>query len=700
MRPLSLQPLFASLRSLDGIGPKTAKLFAKLLTGDEQEARLIDLIHLRPSSLIDRRARPGVAHAKAGEIVTLDLHIHEHRPPPASKRHLPYIVYGSDETGAIALIFFHAQIPWLEQQLPIGADVIVSGKVEWFHGKPQIIHPDHIVLRDQAQNLPLVEPVYPLTVGLSAKILIRTMAQALNALPTLPEWQDEALKLREDFPSYAQALTQLHRPDTPEAILPSSPPRRRLAMDELLANQLALGLVRCQIREPNGSSRPAGGAMSQKLWQNLPFELTQAQQQACREISADLAAAKRMLRLLQGDVGSGKTICALMASVQVIDNGEQVALMAPTEVLARQHYATIAPLAGKIGLKIALLTGREKGRGRAELLERLSHGDIQLLIGTHALFQEQVNYQRLGLAIVDEQHRFGVAQRLELAKKGAATDLLVMTATPIPRSLVLTAFGDMDASQIRQKPAGRKPITTALLSLNRLDELITRVKAAVARGDQIYWICPLVEESEVLELTAAEVRFESLRQILGSKVGLVHGKMPAAQKDANMADFAQKTTQLLVATTVVEVGVDVREASIIIIEHAERFGLAQLHQLRGRVGRGDKPSSCILLYKSPLSETARARLKIMRGCQDGFRIAEEDLRLRGEGELLGTRQSGLANFQLAEIEHHTDLLEMARQDARLILERDPQLTSPRGKALRYLLYLFRRDEAIRLLRAG
>jgi len=432
----------------------------------------------------------------------------------------------------------------------------------------------------------------------------------------------------------------------------------------------------------------------------LPFELTQAQAQAFSEISADLAGDKRMLRLLQGDVGSGKTICALLASVQVIDHGEQVALMTPTEVLARQHYATIAPLAEKIGLKIALLTGREKGRGRAELLRCLSQGDIQLLIGTHALFQEGVNYQRLGLAIVDEQHRFGVAQRLELAKKGTATDLLVMTATPIPRSLVLTAFGDMDVSQIRQKPAGRKPITTAMLSLNRLGELITRVKAALARGDQIYWICPLVEESEVLDLTASEVRFEFLRQIFGNKVGLVHGKMPAAQKDAAMADFAQKTTQLLVATTVVEVGVDVRDASIIIIEHAERFGLAQLHQLRGRVGRGDKPSSCILLYKSPLSETAQARLKIMRDCQDGFRIAEEDLRLRGEGELLGTRQSGLANFQLAEIENHTDLLEIARQDARLILERDPQLTSPRGEALRYLLYLFRRDEAIRLLRAG
>jgi len=705
MRPSSLQPFFASLVSLDGVGPKTASLLAKLLKVGTDDPRLVDLIHWLPNSVIDRRARPGVAHARLNEIVTLDLHIDQHRPPPASSRHLPYLVRGFDETGSLMMVFFHAQRNWIESQLPIGGNVIVSGKIEMFHGQPQMIHPDHVVLAENAKSLPLVEPVYPLTTGLSSKILTRTMVQALQRLPHLPEWQDVSLKSREKFPSYVEALQQLHQPDTPEQIEPLSFGRRRLAMDEFLSHQLALALVRQQIRNPdklpaNGLSRPANGVLLRQLMHNLPFELTPAQTQAFAEISADLADQQRMLRLLQGDVGSGKTIVALLAAAQVADNGEQIALMAPTEVLARQHHATISTLAAKTGLKIALLTGREKGNVRVDILTRLTNGEIQLLIGTHALFQQKVDYYRLGLAIIDEQHRFGVAQRLDLTQKGQATDLLVMTATPIPRSLVLTAFGDMDVSQIRQKPKGRKPIKTASLSLDRLGELIERLKAALTCGDKIYWICPLVEESEMLDITAAEMRFDMLQRIFGNKVGLIHGKMAPSQKDEAMENFTRGRVQLLVATTVIEVGVDVREASIIIIEHAERFGLAQLHQLRGRVGRGDKQSSCILLYKPPLTTTAHARLKIMRETEDGFRIAEEDLRLRGEGELLGTRQSGLPNFQLADIEHHGDLLEMARQDARLILERDPDLTSPRGEALRHLLYLFRRDEAIKLLRAG
>jgi len=700
MRPTLLDPFFASIRSLDGVGTKLGSLLTKLLDRGNilSEPRLVDLAHFLPSSFIDRRHCPGIAKAQAGEIVTLSLHIDRHLLP--EKRSSPYRVIGHDETSEISLVFFRAQKPWLEQQLPIGKQIYVSGKIEWFHGQAQMVHPDYMIPITEKDALPWVEPIYPLTSGLSSKTLSRIIKAALKRLPPLPEWQDEALIQREYFPPYHDALLQLHQAQVPDVTLPTSAPRRRLAYDEFLAGQLALGLVRHKVRSTSGLSRPANGHSQRCILTHLPFDLTAAQTKAWGEISKDLAAPQRMLRLLQGDVGSGKTILALLAAAQTIDSGGQAALMVPTEVLARQHLASLTPLANKAGLKIACLSGREKGRTRAEILQIIADGTAHLIIGTHALFQESVRYHNLGLVIIDEQHRFGVEQRLELAQKGASTDMLVMTATPIPRSLVLAAFGDMDVSQIREKPPGRKPITTALVSLERMGDLLTRVQAALLRGDKIYWICPLVEESDMLDLTAAEARFDSLQKHFGASIGLVHGKMTAAEKDANMAAFAQGHTRLLVATTVVEVGVDVPDASIIIIEHAERFGLAQLHQLRGRVGRGDKASSCILLYKEPLTLNAKARLKIMRETQDGFRIAEEDLRLRGEGELLGLRQSGSPSFQLAMIEEHGDLLEMARQDTKLILSRDPDLTTPRGRALRLLLYLFRRDDAIKLLRAG
>ncbi|WP_192800545.1 ATP-dependent DNA helicase RecG [Brucella anthropi] len=702
MRPSMLDPFFASVRSLSGIGPKVAALLGKLLGTDipGAEPKVGQLLFLAPHSVIDRRNRPGIALAQEGAIVTLEVIVDQHQPAPPGRGNVPHRVFAHDDTGEIALTFFHAQLPWLQKMLPEGETVIVSGKVEWFNGRASMVHPDYIASLEDAANLPMVEPVYPLTAGLSPKTLARAVKEALTRVPPLPEWIDGPLLARERFISFQQSLNTLHLPEDPSDIALESISRRRLAYDEFLAGQLALALVRAKTRRLSGRPLEGTGRIVAEIMRHLPYRLTKGQDQAAREIITDLKSPERMLRLLQGDVGSGKTVVGLLSMAHAAESGGQSALMAPTEVLARQHFATIAPLAEKAGLKAALLTGREKGRDRNAVLEGLKTGEIDIVIGTHALFQEKVEYHDLVLVIIDEQHRFGVHQRLMLTAKGSAPDMLVMTATPIPRTLVLTAFGDMDVSKLTEKPAGRQPITTAIVPMERMSELVERIRKAVAEGQKIYWICPLVEESEVVELTSAEERFESLKPVFGDRIGLIHGRMNGAEKDEAMRAFKQSQTRVLVATTVIEVGVDVPDATIIVIEHAERFGLSQLHQLRGRVGRGDKPSTCLLLYKGPLGEIAQARLKVMRETEDGFRIAEEDLKLRGEGELLGTRQSGTPGFRLASIEAHGDLLEIARKDARYILTSDPDLEAERGQALRVLLYLFGRDEAIRLLRAG
>jgi ATP-dependent DNA helicase RecG len=545
-----------------------------------------------------------------------------------------------------------------------------------------------------------VEPVYPLTEGLGLGQAQRAMDASLRKLPELPEWQDPAWVARSGFPSCPAALRQLHRPSEPHDLDPVSPAWTRLAYDELLAGQLALALVRANMRRPAGQNNLGDGNLRQTIIAALPYQLTPSQQQAVKDIANDLAKPTRMLRLLQGDVGSGKTVVALLAAAAVVEAGKQAALMAPTEILARQHLNTIGPLADAAGLRVEILTGRERGRERNAILKALADGEINLLVGTHALFQEDVVFRDLALAIVDEQHRFGVHQRLALAHKGEAVDMLVLTATPIPRTLVLTYFGDMDISELREKPAGRQPIDTRTVPLGRIDDVVSAVGRAIANGTRAYWVCPLVEESETVDLAAAEDRFAQLQERFGAAVDLIHGRMKGADKDRAMARFAAGETQLLVATTVIEVGVDVPQATVMVIEHAERFGLAQLHQLRGRIGRGSEHSTCLLLYKAPLGETAKARLECMRSTEDGFRIAEEDLRLRGEGDVLGTRQSGMPGFRVARIEVHGKLLGPARDDAKLILAQDPGLTSPRGEALRHLLYLFEKDEAIRLIRAG
>jgi ATP-dependent DNA helicase RecG len=700
MRPDILAPYFAPVRSLPGAGPKVEKLYARLLGREEAPPRIVDLLFHLPTHTIDRRARPKLRDVVPGTVVTVAVRIDRHRPAPPNRPRAPYQIYASDETGDIVLAYFNARKEHLEKLFPVGAVRYVSGTTALYDGMRQMVHPDRVVAEEDFAQLPLVEPVYPLTEGLTLNQVRKAVDAALGKVPALPEWQDEAFLRREKFPSFFDALNMLHRPAEPDEARPEAPAWSRLAYDEFLAGQLALALLRAYQRRLPGRGSSSEGRLRARIVSALPYALTFSQQQAIDEIVADLARPHRMVRLLQGDVGSGKTVVALLAATTVIEAGRQAALMAPTEILARQHLQTIAPLAEAAELRVAILTGRERGKEREEILARLAAGDIDLLIGTHALFQEGVAFRDLALAIVDEQHRFGVHQRLALARKGEAVDLLVLTATPIPRTLVLTYFGDMEVSTLREKPAGRQPVDTRAIPLSRLDEVVAAVGRALAQNWRVYWVCPLVQESEKSDLAAAEERYAALKKEFAERVDLVHGRMRGSDKDRAMERFARGETRLLVATTVIEVGVDVPEATVMVIEHAERFGLAQLHQLRGRIGRGAGHSTCLLLYKAPLGETAKARLEILRETDDGFRIAEEDLRLRGEGDVLGTRQSGMPHFKVARIETHGHLLEPARDDAALVLKRDPDLSSPRGQALRQLLYLFERDAAIRLLRAG
>ncbi len=699
MRPNVLNPLFAGLTTLGGVGPKVEKLYRHLL-GRDDVPRIVDLLFHLPTGTIDRRARPKLREVEPDTVVTVAVTVDRHRPSPPHRPRAPYRIYTSDDTGDLILTYFNARPDYLQKLFPVGETRYISGTAAFYDGTLQMVHPDRVVDEAGFAKLPLVEPVYPLTEGLSLNQVRKAVEAALPRVPALPEWQEPGWVAREAYPSFAEALHTLHRPAEPTDADPAGVAWTRLAYDELLAGQLALALLRAHQRRPAGRATEGTGHLRKKLIEALPYSLTVSQSRAVADIVADLAKPERMLRLLQGDVGSGKTVVALLAAAAVIEGGRQAALMAPTEILARQHHATIAPLAAAAGIEVAILTGRERGRERDTMLDRLALGGIHMLIGTHALFQEDVAFRDLALAVVDEQHRFGVHQRLALARKGEAVDMLVMTATPIPRTLVLTYFGDMEASELREKPAGRQPIDTRTMPIGRLEEVVEAVGRALDEGRRVYWVCPLVEDSENVDLAAAEERFAELERRFGERVDLVHGRMKGADKDRAMERFAAGDTRLLVATTVIEVGVDVPEATVMVIEHAERFGLAQLHQLRGRVGRGAGRSTCLLLYKAPLGETAKARLAIMRETEDGFRIAEEDLRLRGEGDVLGTRQSGMPGFRVARLELHGKLIGAARDDAKLVLTRDPELTTPRGEALRALLYLFERDEAIRLLRAG
>jgi len=700
-RPESLQPLFRSLHSIKGVGDKLAALLTRFFGApDGQEAIVLDVLMHMPSGVVDRRRQVGVADAWLNQTVTLRLHVDRHQAPPRGRPHLPHRVFAHDETGDIQLVFFRAQGGWVEKALPVGEERYVSGQIGFFNGEKQITHPDYIVEPDKFATLPLVEPVYPLTQGLSSRALGRLVREALEAVPELPEWIAPETMAARDWPGFSRALHMVHAPEAPGDAEIWAPARQRLAYDEYLAGQITLQLVRSSRVSARGVARSFTGAITDAVVAALPFALTAGQQAAFADIRADLAAPDRMSRLLQGDVGSGKTVVALLAMAAMAESGAQSAMMAPTELLAAQHYRTVKPLCDAAGLGCALLTGKMPAAERRAILSGLADGSISIVLGTHALFQSGVEFRDLGLTVVDEQHRFGVHQRLALSGKGRHTDLLVMTATPIPRTLVLTHFGDMAVSVLREKPGGRQPIDTAVLSIGDYDRVVARLRARLDEGAQAYWVCPLVEESEALEVVSAEDRFAELQAVFGDRVALVHGRMSASAKQEAMQRFAADEIKLLVATTVIEVGVDVPNATIMIIEHAERFGLAQLHQLRGRVGRGSQRSACLLLYKEPLSDTAKARLETIKSTEDGFEIAERDLELRGQGDLLGTRQSGMPGYRIAVPDVHRHLLEFAHDEAKALLARNPGLAGPEGEAARTLLYLFRKDLAIPLIRAG
>lgn len=692
-RPPELFPLFAELETLEGVGEKTAKAMAAL--GVERPK---DLLFLLPHSGVDRARKDSVRDVVPPCTVTVEVEVGAHFPPRVKGK--PYRVVVRDAALEFTLVFFHARGDFLQRLLPTGQRRLVSGKVELFDGMAQMVHPDHVLRVEEAAELPVFEPVYPLTAGVTQKVLAKAVSGAITRAPVLPEWIDGPLLAREGWPSWRDAVRAVHGPTGVADLVPTHPARARLAYDELLAHQLTLALARATLRKQKGIPTVGDGRLRGRVVAGLPYALTGAQARAVAEIAQDMEGPFRMNRLLQGDVGAGKTLVAFLALLVAVEAGGQGVMMAPTEILARQHFAGLEPLAAAAGVRLEMLTGRDKGAERAAKLRDLAEGRIAVLVGTHAVFQKDVEFRDLRLAVVDEQHRFGVAQRMELGAKGVATDTLVMTATPIPRSLALATYGDMDVSVLDEKPPGRKPIRTALVSTGRMDEVVGHLRKAVAEGRQAYWVCPLVEDSEVLDYASAEARFQHLRAALGDVVGMVHGQMPPAEKDAAMARFVSGVTKVLVATTVIEVGVNVPNASIMVIERAETFGLAQLHQLRGRVGRGAAESTCLLMYQPPLGEGGERRLKVLRDTEDGFRIAEEDLAMRGAGDLIGTAQSGLPRFRVADLERQGALMAIAQSDARRLLADDPALTGPRGKAARLLLWLLDQDRAIRLIGVG
>lgn len=690
MRPDSLTPLFASIESLDGVGPQMGKKLSRLGLN-----RVIDLIWHLPVKVDHYPLYPTIAATPYGKPVAFVAEIGNHL---ASSSRAPYKVNVFDDTDQVDLLFFNAVKPYLLKRLPPGEKRIITGTVEIYLGKKQLTHPDKVAPLSLLSNWQEYEPVYPLTLGLPNFQLMNTVKKTLKRFPKLNDWIPESERSTQGWPQINEAIQKVHTPQSESETFVEHPIRKRLAYDELLADQLTQGLLRKHQKRQESPLMHSTGQFRVPVLKAFPYSLTEGQTRVLQEIDKDLASDERMVRLLQGDVGSGKTIVGLMTMLSAVENSYQAAFLAPTEILARQQFETISKLTENTDLKVALLLGNQKGR--KTLLGEIQKGEIDIAVGTHALIQDDVTFSKLGLVVIDEQHRFGVEQRLKLSRKGRSPHILVMTATPIPRTLMLTTYGDLDVSRLSEKPKGRQEIDTRIIPSKRLEEVVAGLKRVIDQGGQAYWVCPLVEESEVMDLSAATERFQHLQTLCGDAVGLIHGKMKSQDKDQIMEKFRQGEIKILVATTVIEVGVDVPNANVMIIEHAERFGLAQLHQLRGRVGRGDQASSCLLIYSYPISEIGRQRLEIMRDSNDGFRIAEEDLRLRGGGDLLGLKQSGLPSYRIADPFFNGDLLDLAHKKSQEILEKDPNLKTEEGTRLRTLLYLFGKDQVVHTLSSG
>ncbi|ACT57418.1 ATP-dependent DNA helicase RecG [Candidatus Liberibacter asiaticus] len=700
MRPSFLNPLFAPLSTFRGVGKKYSLFLSKIINcGNANETRFIDLLFYHPSSFIDRHYRPKISEISEERIVTITGYISQHSSFQLQKRR-PYKILLNDGTGEITLLFFYRKTEMLKNVFFEGRKITVTGKIKKLKNRIIMVHPHYIFHNSQDVNFPLIEAVYSLPTGLSVDLFKKIIVEALSRLPVLPEWIEKDLLQKKSFPSIAEAFNIIHNPRKAKDFEWTSPARERLAYDELLAGQIALLLMRKQFKKEIGIPINVEGKIAQKILRNIPFSPTKSQESAIKDILQDMSQKNRMLRILQGDVGSGKTLVALIAMAAAVEAGGQAVIMAPIGILAQQHYEFIKKYTQNTQIIVEIITGNMPQAHRRKALERIAHGQAHIIIGTHALFQDSIQYYKLILVIVDEQHRFGVQQRLKLTQKATAPHVLLMTATPIPRTLVLTSLGDIDISKITEKPAGRKPIKTVIIPINRIDEVIERLKVVLSEGKKAYWICPQIEEKKESNFRSVVERFNSLHEHFTSSIAIIHGRMSDIDKESVMDSFKNGTCKLLIATTVIEVGIDVVDASIIIIENAEHFGLAQLHQLRGRVGRGEEISSCILLYHPPLSKNSYTRLSVLKNTEDGFLIAEEDLKQRKEGEILGIKQSGMPKFLIAQPELHDSLLEIARKDAKHILTQDPDLTSVRGQSIRILLYLYQYNEAFQFIRAG
>ena len=693
MRPEILNYLNKSISALPGIGPKIETLFNKL-TGN----KLVNLLWHLPYNIIEREMHKNIHEANINSIVTIKVKITKHQASIFKKQ--PYKVKCICGDTPVDIVYFFARHPYIKSNLPIGEERFISGKLEYFRNSFQITHPSHIIKIENISDLRSVEPIYGLTSGLTHKIYIKTIENTLKNLPNLDEWIDNKTINKFSFNNWKKSLISIHNPRKKEDLLYSNINRRRLVFDELLAHQLSIAVIRNFNQKQKGIQFQKKDDYINKFIKNLPFSLTDSQSNAWKTIFEDLTSPNQMIRLLQGDVGCGKTVVALLGMLLAVNSNHQSALMAPTSILAQQHFENISKFLTNMAINIIILTGKDKGKSRLEKLELIKNGKAQIIIGTHALIQEDVIYKSIGLIVIDEQHRFGVFQRMAFTNKGNKPSLLVMSATPIPRTLTLAAYGDMDESRITEKPIGRLPIETRVMPINKEKELINRLKKKLNSKEKAYWVCPLIEESEELDHQAATERYKKLKTIFKNKVLLIHGQLKENEKEIIMKKFKDEDYSILVATTVIEVGIDIKEVTTLIVEHAERFGLAQLHQLRGRVGRSNTQSTCILLYKENLGENAKKRIKTMKETNDGFKIAEYDLKLRGPGEILGKKQSGLPSFLMADLSFDADLLEEVRKTVDLISLTDPKLKTNNGKNLKNLLYLFEKDSAIKTLLAG